>query len=128
MSDWYGINYPFSGGIQNVLSRQVGIRIIKNDIIQLFLTNPGERVYRPDYGIGIKTYLYEQLDENSITFLDSRIRDQIDLNESRVSLDQLSLLPDNDNNMLEVFANFSLIQSPDEEFDINLSLPIFGGA
>jgi len=125
MSEWYGINYPFSGGIQNVLSRQIGTRLIKNDLLQLIFTNPGERVYRPNYGIGIRTYLYEQLDNNSLSDLTSTIRNQVKLFEPRVSLDQLELTPKNDENRLDVLMVFSLIQSPNEIFEINLNLPIF---
>jgi len=125
MSDWYGINYPFSGGIQNVLSKQIGTRIIKNDILQLLFTNPGERVYRPSYGVGIKTYLYEQLNSESLTILDTNIRGQISTNEPRVNIDQLTLSPNRDNNKLDILIILSLIQSPNEIFEINLNLPIF---
>jgi phage baseplate assembly protein W len=125
MSDWYGINYPFKGGIQNVLSRQIGTRIIKNDLLQLIFTNPGERVYRPDYGIGIRTYLYEQLDNDSLIILETNIREQISIYETRVSLDQLEITPKRDKNKLDILMVFSLIQSPNEIFEINLNLPIF---
>jgi len=127
MSDWYGINYPFSGGIQNVFSRQIGTRIVKNDLLQLIFTNPGERVYRSDYGVGIRRYLFEQLDFNSINELEDRIRNQVSRYEPRVSIDQLTITPNTAQNRLDVLAVFSLIQSPDEVFDINLNLPIFEG-
>lgn len=128
MSEWYGINFPFSGGVQNVFSRQIGIRLIKNDIQQLIFTNPGERVYRPDYGVGIRTYLYEQLDNDSLIILEGRIRGQIGIYEPRVSIEQLTMNPQHDLNRLNILMVFSLIQSPSEIFEMNLNLPILEGA
>jgi len=125
MTEWFGINYPFSGGIQNVFSKQIGVRLIKNDVLQLIFTNPGERVYRPDYGIGIRTYLFEQLDDASVFELEARIRDQISIHERRISLDQLDIEQDRDESRLRILMVASLIQSPDEIFEINLNLPIF---
>ena len=125
MTEWFGINYPFSGGIQNVFSKQIGVRLIKNDVLQLIFTNPGERVYRPDYGIGIRTYLFEQLDDASVFELEAKIRDQISIHERRINLDQLDVEQDRDKNRLRVLIIASLTQSPDEIFEINLNLPIF---
>lgn len=124
MAEWYGINYPFKGGVQNFLSKQVGIRIIKNDILQLLYTNPGERVYRPDYGVGITLYLFDQLDDSSISDLRSRIISQIGTYEPRVEIDRLNVIQDNDNNLVNILLVCNLIQGPDEQFEINLNLPI----
>jgi len=127
MSDWFGINFPFSGGVQNVFSKQIGVRLIKNDILQLFYTNPEERVYRSDYGIGIRRYLFEQLDDVAADTLEDNIKRQINKYEPRVIIDQLTLTQDRDNSTLNILAVFSLVQSPDEVFEINLNLPIFEG-
>jgi phage baseplate assembly protein W len=51
---------------------------VKQNLKTLFLTAPGERVYIPDFGIGMRNYLFE----NRTTSLDSdikaRIKQQID--------------------------------------------------
>lgn len=51
---------------------------VKQNLKTLFLTTPGERVYIPDFGIGMRNYLFE----NRTTSLDSdikaRIKQQID--------------------------------------------------
>ena len=43
-----------------------GISLIKNNLRQFLLCDKGERIMRPNYGISIKRYLFEPLDE--ITF------------------------------------------------------------
>jgi phage baseplate assembly protein W len=124
MTEWYGINYPFKGGSQNVLTRQIGIRIIKNDILQLIYTNPGERVYRPSYGIGIRRFVFDQLDSQTINSLKENIITQIGLFEKRVSIESLDINEKRDKNTIEILLVCSLIQQPDEIFSIDLSLPI----
>jgi len=51
---------------------------VKQNLKTLFLTAPGERVYIPDFGIGMRNYLFE----NRTTSLDgdikARIKQQID--------------------------------------------------
>lgn len=43
----------------------------------LLLTNPGERVMEPGFGIGIKTYLFEQNIEVTYDLLRAEIYDQV---------------------------------------------------
>jgi len=125
MTEWHGINYPFKGGSQNVLTRQIGTRIIKNDILQLIFTNPGERAYRPSYGVGIRKFLFDQLNNETISLLKQTIIDQIGINEQRVEIESLKITEKRDQNRIEILLVCSLIQQPDEIFQINLDLPIF---
>lgn len=52
---------------------------IKQNLKILFLTAPGERVYVPNFGIGMRNYLFEnrttELDNN----IKAKIKEQIDL-------------------------------------------------
>ena len=42
----------------------------------LILTNPGERVMEPEFGIGIKQFLFENFQSDVYARIDSRIREQ----------------------------------------------------
>ncbi len=37
---------------------QTAIGVVKQNLRMLLLTNPGERIMMPDFGVGIKTYLF----------------------------------------------------------------------
>jgi hypothetical protein len=39
-------------------------RLFRQNLKMLILTNPGERVMRPSFGVGIKSYLFESYQEN----------------------------------------------------------------
>lgn len=43
----------------------------------LILTNPGERVMTPQYGVGITQYLFQNFSENVYADIDKKIREQV---------------------------------------------------
>ena len=51
--------------------------MIKQNFKMLILTMPGERVMNPEYGVGVKQYLFANFGENIYGELDSRIRNQV---------------------------------------------------
>ena len=98
---FFGCNAPFIDSKGNVLSRQVDVKLIQNDLLQLLLTSPGNRVHRPDYGVGVRTFLFEGQDTTTLMTLKQRIFDQVAKYESRVTLTDVIFQP-NDNNTLTV--------------------------
>ena len=90
---WYGWNPPFLGGAQNVMSKQMDERLIKNDIMQLLLTSPGERVHRPDFGTQIRSFPFESMDDSSqLDALRDDIRQKLVLYEERVRINRVDVL------------------------------------
>ena len=57
---------------------------IKTNLINLLLTEPGERLYEPNYGVGLKGLLFEpNIDQEN---LNSRINQQINFYIPEISL------------------------------------------
>jgi phage baseplate assembly protein W len=50
--------------------------LIKQNFKMLILTNPGERVMNPDFGVGIRQYLFENFQSDVYARIDTRIREQ----------------------------------------------------
>jgi phage baseplate assembly protein W len=99
---WFGINAPFLGGAQNILSRQVDERLIKNDLTQLLLTAPGERVMRPTFGTRIREFLFENVITQDLEDLRQNITNQIESFEKRVTVTDVFVESDPDNNLLTI--------------------------
>lgn len=98
---WYGFNAPFIGGPEGVLSRQTDERLIRNDLLQLLLTSPGERIMRPDFGSPIRRYVFENMDRASLNSLKDAINQTILDNEPRVIVSDIILTP-YDNGVLDI--------------------------
>lgn len=62
MSDFIGLQYPLIKGPRGLLAQSLDIDVIKADLLQLILTNPGERVMLPDFGIPLRSFIFEPND------------------------------------------------------------------
>lgn len=130
MATFFGFNAPFLGGNQRVLSRQVDERLIKNDLLQLLLTSPGERVMRPEFGGPIRRYVFNPMDGAGVTALRSRIKDIIAEYEPRVEVSDVVIDTDDDNNLMliKVYGSFNLDiyknnQRPPASLLVELNIP-----
>jgi len=106
---FYGFNSPFMGGKEKVLSRQVDEKLIRNDLLQLLLTAPGERVMRPDFGSPIRPFLFEQMTAADLSTLKDGIITAIEKFEPRVTVTDVTI-ESNDNGVLiiTVFGYFQV--------------------
>jgi len=50
--------------------------LIRQNLKMLILTNPGERVMIPDFGVGIRTYLFENFSDTIFIDLNNAIKKQ----------------------------------------------------
>lgn len=109
---FYGMNPPFIGGPQNVMSRQEDDRLLKNDILQLLTTVPGERVMRPDFGIPLRTFIFEQNVATDVVALESKIRQELARQEPRVTVENVKIISDQDRNGMQVTILVRLVKDP----------------
>ena len=68
-----GVNIPFSApGVfkPNYTTKEA----IKNNLINFFLTNPGERPLNPSFGAGLRNFIFEQIVDDNLDFLKEEIQ------------------------------------------------------
>jgi phage baseplate assembly protein W len=65
--------------------------VVKFNIKNIILTNPGERVWDPDFGSGIMSLLFEQATPSLISDVTSRIRAQLRVYAPYVTLIDLKV-------------------------------------
>jgi phage baseplate assembly protein W len=127
---YYGFNAPFFGGKEKVLSRQSDEKLIKNDILQLLLTSPGERLYRPQLGSDIRLFLFELITQDAIDKLKSSIISAIQKYDIRVRVDDVQIQTDTAQNMvsIKVFGSINIaggnVLSEDNNLLVSLDLPM----
>jgi phage baseplate assembly protein W len=135
-----GAPYPLVKHPRGFFRTQSGINQIKSDLLQLLLTEPGERVMLPEFGTPLKKFLFEMNDSiileqirdeiaNSIGTWEPRIAVQdievINGSDVKSSLDPNDLRQDTQHIILIKirFTNFEDIQKIEE---LRLELPIGG--
>ena len=52
-------------------------RLAKQNLKMLLLTSPGERVMEPEFGVGMKQYLFENFTSTTYAAIDKRIKEQV---------------------------------------------------
>ena len=51
--------------------------LVKQNFKMIILTNPGERVMIPDFGVGIRSYLFENFNNSIAADIETAIRKQV---------------------------------------------------
>jgi phage baseplate assembly protein W len=135
MATWYGPNFPFYRGntvfgvAQKVAARQEDERLIKNDLLQGLLTNPGERLFRPNFGAGVKTFLFELNDATMHTQLENAIATQISTYHPRVQFSRIEVEQNASNPHVadvSVFGSIDLFATTTEQLLVTFNLPVAG--
>lgn len=82
---------------------------IKQAIVSLLLTDRGERPFRPDYGSGLRSFLFEPLDAATSAMILSSIRETISRFEPRIQIVSLLSNENYDSNGYDVEMTFTII-------------------
>ena len=75
---------------------------IKQAIVNLLLTNKGERLMNPNYGSDIRKYLFEPIDYGTSQQIVGGIQTAIEKYEPRIGIRALSAKPNRDDNGYDV--------------------------
>ena len=82
---------------------------IKQAIVNLLLTNKGERLMNPEYGSDIRRYLFEPLDYGTSALVKQNIVTTIGRFEPRISVQEIVSRPDFENNGFEITMTYSIV-------------------
>ena len=90
--------------------------LIKQNMKMILLTNPGERVMMPDFGVGLTGMLFENISDLEIlSYFKGRIEEQMQEYLPFVDLQEVNFLENEiDNNKISVQIRY-FIPSMDEE-------------
>ena len=83
-------------------------QVAKQNLKMIVLTNPGERVMEPDFGVGITSYLFEQESPLLVKRIKKRIGDQVERYAPFVKVRQLNINIDSDNGFLSVEIRYAV--------------------
>jgi len=86
---------------------------VKQAVLNLLLTNKGERVYDSDYGSNIRTYLFEPLDFGTAGTIKDEIVRTLRNYEPRVSIDECVVEPNIESNGFDVRLDFQVLSRAD---------------
>ena len=105
-----GVALPFNGNAvftSNYLTKDA----IKNNLINFFLTNPGERYMNPTFGGGIRSFVFEQITNNNLDFLLTDIQNKLKNYFPTVKVESLDIYKMEDENTIKIDLKYSILNT-----------------
>ena len=105
-----GVNIPFNeGGV--FTPNYTTADSIKNNLINYFLTNPGERPGNPTFGGGLRAFIFSSISDDNLDFLQEDVSQKIASQFPNVSVKNLEVLANTDNNEVVVQIYYTVINT-----------------
>ena len=105
-----GVDLPFSApGVFK--PNYTTAAAIKNNLINYFLTNPGERPLNPSFGGGLRAFIFEQITTNNLDFLEERISSNLELFFPNIQIGNLEISKQEDTNTIIVSLIYSVVNT-----------------
>ena len=83
--------------------------LLNQNLKMIVLTNPGERVMDPDFGVGINSYLFENFNNTIYTDIRNNVRDQVAKYLPVITIDSITFGGSNeDHNLLGISISYSI--------------------
>ena len=102
-----GVNLPFSGPSVFVPTFTTP-EAVKVNLINFFLTEPGEIPLNPTFGGGLRNFIFSQIEEENISGLESNVELKLQQYFPYVNVDSLEVLRNDEYNTLTVKLFYSI--------------------
>jgi len=84
-------------------------KLFQQNLKMLILTNPGERVMDPSFGVGLKRYLFENFGLDTQAQIETKIREQTNIYIPAIRIEDIFFgNTDPDNNYLGIQIRYSI--------------------
>lgn len=101
--------HPITGDV----AKKVGDAAIIQSLMSLLSTGKYERLMQPDIYSNLRQHLFQPLDSITASAINNEVRSVINKYEPRVSLIEVNVTPDFDNNGYSCTISFFIVNQPD---------------
>jgi phage baseplate assembly protein W len=102
-----GVSLPFNGPAA-FNSTYTTANQIKSNLVNLLLTNKGERVMNPEFGADLKIVLFEGITEDINGTISTLINTNVNIFVPEVTITNISTIKNEDNNSISVTVQYKL--------------------
>ena len=102
-----GVGLPFNANAvfnQNFTTKDQ----TKSNLINFFLTNKGERPFRPNFGANLRADIFQAATESDYDLLKEKIAFEISQNFPNINLDGVNIIGSEDLNTIRVTISYSI--------------------
>lgn len=84
---------------------------IKSDLINFLLTNPGERYLNPLFGAGLRDFIFSQISDGNLDFIQQDLQSKINANFPNIRLNEFEILRNDDTNTIIIRFTYSVVNT-----------------
>ena len=122
----FGPRWPLKRGNEDTYQTYSSIKDQINFYLRnLILTSPGENISDPNYGVGLRRFLFEMNNDDTREEILSRLYEQINLYLPSITVNDISVSASNeqiDSNSLKISIIYSIPNTAQRQvFDMDLS-------
>lgn len=78
------------------------VEAVKNSVKTALLTSPGDKLLNPTYGIDLRQFLFEPIDEFTAEIIQDIIETKLPDSEPRITVNYIEVIADEDNNTYNI--------------------------
>jgi|TARA_R110000796_G_scaffold181023_2_gene297550 phage baseplate assembly protein W len=102
-----GFSFPLSG--RAVFNPTYTTKdAVKTNLINWLLTNPGERVFKPNFGANLRSFIAEGINDGTTSALEQRITDGITTNFPSIEVLSMNFDNQTDRNTMNFTLNYEV--------------------
>jgi len=105
-----GLDLPFNanGVFRSTYQSKDAVKV---NLVNYLLTNPGERVGNPTFGSGIRAFVFEQIADENLEFLEDKLQEDINNNIPNINLQNVTVNGSPDLNTIIIKIDYSIAQT-----------------
>ena len=84
--------------------------VMKQNMKMVLLTNPGERIFEPDFGVGLHRFLFDTINDDLLDQVAERIKDQVTTYLPNINLVSINFTTSDENASLAINEVQTLIR------------------
>lgn len=116
-----GFNLPINGNAVFTPNYQTK-DAIKANLINFLLTNPGERPDNPEFGAGLRKFIFTQIQQNNLQYIKEDVQSKINSNFPNVNIIEINILSQADENTIIVQIKYSIPNTNiNDQLELNFS-------
>jgi phage baseplate assembly protein W len=108
-----GVSLPFNKPFTSTYTTK---NQIKSNLVNLLLTDMGERVMNPNFGCNLKRYLFENINDVNVEKVKNAVLSSVGFYIPEITITSIAVTPNTDYNLIDVSVNYvlNISQTPDE--------------
>ena len=108
-----GVSLPFSKPFTSTYTTKDQI---KSNLVNLLLTDIGERVMNPNFGCDLRRFLFEGITETNMEAVAASLANSISIFVPEINVTNIEVVPEPDSNTINLTVNYYLkiSQTPDQ--------------